>query len=325
MPRIPRLRPAAVLACCACLSTLTACGSEAEPRPPAAPTGVTAQSGTATTVHVMWTRAKGDAAIDAYEILESGKKVKEVDGQRTMVDVTGLKPSAAYEFSVRTRDEAGNRSAPSREIPVTTLAATVADTRPPGRPATLTGAADGSRAATLRWGAAADDQKVVSYDIYQGDAKIHTVDGRETEALLTGLRPATSYVFTVRARDAADNASPPSPALRLRTGVGSAGGGAAPIDFRAASRKDAGDGAYYLDLSWTPPKTDGLVAEYQIHLDGRLATTLVWGGDAPKGRAKHTFYVTREAGETYAVKIRPRLPDGTWGAFSTERRVTTGG
>ncbi|WP_245874019.1 hypothetical protein [Streptomyces phaeoluteigriseus] len=54
-------------------------------------------------------------------------------------------------------------------------------------------------------------------------------------------------------------------------------------------------------------------------------TTLAGSDDAPGGRARHTVNLGTEAGRTYAVRIRPRLPDGTWGAFSTERTVTTGG
>lgn len=324
--RTPRLRPAALLACSVALLALTACSSE-DARPPAAPTGVTAQSGSATTVHVMWkpvTTATDGEAVEAYEVLQAGKKVKEVDADHTMVDIVGLKPSADYVFTVRTRDTADNYSTPSREVPVTTLPAPAKDGEPPTRPGSLRGKADGSRAADLNWTASTDDQRVVSYDIYQGDAKIHTVDGAETRTVLTGLRPGTDYVFTVRARDAADNLSPASAPLRLTTARGEGGGGAGPEDFRASVRKDTNDAAYYLDLSWTPPRMDGLVAEYQVYLDEVFVTTLAGGDEAPGERARHTVYLGTEEGRTYAVRIRPRLPDGSWGAFSTQRTVTTG-
>lgn len=44
----------------------------------------------------------------------------------------------------------------------------------------------------------------------------------------------------------------------------------------------------------------------------------------PRGAAAYSFYVGRDAGVTHRVRIRARLPDGTWGGFSTERSVTTG-
>ncbi|NNN36636.1 hydrolase, partial [Streptomyces sp. S3(2020)] len=36
------------------------------------------------------------------------------------------------------------------------------------------------------------------------------------------------------------------------------------------------------------------------------------------------FYVGRDAGVTHRVRIRAKLPDGTWGGFSAQRTVTTG-
>ena len=40
--------------------------------------------------------------------------------------------------------------------------------------------------------------------------------------------------------------------------------------------------AHYLDLAWDPPETDGVVTEYQVNLDGRAATSLVFGGTPPR-------------------------------------------
>ncbi|MGA4838065.1 hypothetical protein [Streptomyces sp. G45] len=65
------------------------------------------------------------------------------------------------------------------------------------------------------------------------------------------------------------------------------------------------------------------MTEYQLYLDGKSATSLVFGGAQPKGRSKHSFYVGKEAGVTLRVKLRAKLPDGTWGGYSAERTVTT--
>jgi hypothetical protein len=163
---------------------------------------------------------------------------------------------------------------------------------------------------------------VVSYDIHQGGTKIHSVGGNQTAAVVTGLRPGTRYSFTVRARDAADNVSPASASARLTTPGSDGGRSTAPTSFRAATHRVAG--AYYLDLTWLPPRTDSLVTEYQIHLDGRPATSLLYGGSAPRDRAaEYSFYLGPDAGATHRVRIRAKLPDGTWGGFSVERAVTT--
>ncbi|MEU7581076.1 fibronectin type III domain-containing protein [Streptomyces sp. NPDC041068] len=292
-------------------------------RPPAAPRGLTVQAGSATTAHVMWNQATDDTEVTGYEVYRDAEKVKEVPGGEHMVDVVGLKPSTTYTFTVRARDAEGNVSEDSRKLSVTTPAAAAADRKPPTRPAALKGEAEGSRAAMLSWGRSSDNRGVASYEIFQGGTKIHSVGGQQTATLVTGLRPGTDYTFTVKARDAADNFSPASGEVRLTTAAGKdSGRGTAPTGFRASTHSK--DGAYYIDLSWTPPRTGGAVTEYQIQLDGRTATSLVFGGTAPQDKADHSFYIGRQSGERHRVKIRPKLPDGTWGGYSPERTVTTG-
>ncbi|MFI8949647.1 fibronectin type III domain-containing protein [Streptomyces sp. NPDC053750] len=314
------LRRCALL--CGALVLVTSCGrgggDDGDGGLPGVPTGVTAEAGSATTVHVMWNAVEG---VDAYEVYRGGAKVEEVPASDRMVDVTRLRPSTAYAFTVRARDADGRLGPRSREVRASTPAA-VADASAPTRPQGVRGRAAGSRAVQLSWSAATDDRGVVSYDIHQGGTKVHSVGGGQTAAVVTGLRPGTDYSFTVRARDAADNVSPASVAVPLTTPGSDDGHATAPTDLRAASHR--ADGAYYLDLTWVPPRTDGTVTEYQIHLDGRPATSLVYGGDAPRDRAEYSFYAGREAGVTHRVRVRARLADGTWGGFSEERKVTTG-
>ncbi|MER6678850.1 hypothetical protein [Streptomyces sp. NPDC000983] len=66
------------------------------------------------------------------------------------------------------------------------------------------------------------------------------------------------------------------------------------------------------------------MAEYQVYLDEVFVTTLAGGEDEPEGRARHSVHLGTEQGKTYAVRIRPRLREGAWGAFSTAQTVTTG-
>lgn len=305
---------------CGCAAT----GGVDEGRAPGAPTGVSAQAGSATSVHVMWNAVAADGEVSAYEVYRDGRKAGEAPGSAHMLDVVRLAPSTAYVFTVRARDAEGRLGPRSREARATTAAAALADGAAPTTPGRVTGRAAGNRAVQLSWSAATDDRRVVSYDVYQGGTKIHSVGGGQTATVVTGLRPHTRYAFTVRARDAAGNLSPAGPPVRLTTAAGAdAGRGTAPADFRAAAR--LADGAYQLDLSWTPPQVDGVVTEYQVELDGRVATSLVWGGAPPRGRATYSFYGGREAGVGHRVRLRARLPDGTWGAFSAPRSVTTGG
>ncbi|MFF4833878.1 fibronectin type III domain-containing protein [Streptomyces sp. NPDC001315] len=292
-------------------------------RLPGVPTGVTAVAGSATSVHVMWNAVSAADGIGGYEVYRGPTKVTDVPAAAHMVDVTRLHPSTTYVFTVRARDSAGRLGPRSRAVRATTPAAVAADRSAPTRPGGLNGRAVGSRAVQLSWSASTDDRKVLSYDVHQGGTKIHSVGASQTATVITGLRPGTRYSFTVRARDAAGNLSPVSDTVRLITAPGTDDGrDTAPSGFRVTTH--AADGAYYLDLSWVPPRTDGVVTEYQIQLDGRPATSLVWGGTPPRDRATYSFYVGREAGVSHRVRIRARLPDGTWGGFSAESTVTTG-
>ncbi|WP_189310337.1 fibronectin type III domain-containing protein, partial [Streptomyces brasiliensis] len=227
-----------------------------------------------------------------------------------------------HRAGARARDTDGRLGPPSRQVRARTPAAVAADGSPPTSPGSPRGRAVGSRAVQLSWTASTDDRAVASYDVYQGTTKIHSVVGGQTATVVTGLRPGTRYVFSVRARDAADNLSPASDAVRLTTPGTDDGRDTAPTGFRATTHRT--DGAYYIDLSWVAPQTDGVITEYGIQLDGAAATSLVWGGTPPRGRATYSFYAGREAGARHRVRIRAKLPDGTWGGFSPERTVTTG-
>ncbi|GAA2474210.1 fibronectin type III domain-containing protein [Streptomyces longisporus] len=314
------------VALCAALALAGSCGrSDAgndEGGLPAAPTGVTATAGSSTSVHVMWNAVSANPRVSVYEVYRGTTEVEEVPASQHMVDVTRLRPSTSYVFTVRARNSEGRLGPPGRQVRAATPAAVAADDTAPPRPGKVRGRAVGSRAVELSWSASRDDRAVVSYDVYQGTAKIHSVGGAQTSTVVTGLRPGTRYAFTVRARDAADNLSPPGTTVRLTTPGSDDGRTMAPTAFRATGHRAGG--AYYLDLRWTPPRTDGVVTEYQISLDGSVATSLVYGGDAPRDRASYSFYVGRDAGVRHRVRIRARLPDGTWGGFSAERTVTTG-
>ncbi|MBV2352960.1 fibronectin type III domain-containing protein [Streptomyces sp. J2-1] len=319
------LRPLLV---CGTLLLVASCGwsgaaEEGGARAPGAPAGVTAAAGSATSVHVMWNAVTTGPGVHTYEVYRGSTKVTEVPGSQHMVDVTRLKPSTVYVFTVRARDEDGRTGPASRAVRARTPVATAADRSAPSRPGTATGRAVGSRAVQLSWSAARDDRAVVSYDILQGGTKIHSVGGAQTATVVTGLRPGTRYTFTVRARDAADNLSPASPAVRLATPGTDDGRNTAPTGFTAGTHH-ADDGAYYADLVWDPPQVDGVITEYLIELDGATATSLVWGGEPPRGRSRYSFYLGQRAGEEHRVRLRPRLPDGTWGGWSVERTVTTG-
>ncbi|WP_225802101.1 fibronectin type III domain-containing protein [Streptomyces sp. NK15101] len=310
---------ASLLTALALAAALAACSTPApapkDTRAPTVPAGVTATAGSASSVHVMWSAATDDRAVAGYAVYRDGSKVKDLPATTLMTDVVGLAPATRHRFTVRARDAAGNVSPPSAAVTATTLPA-AEDRTPPTAPTALRATADGSRAATLRWSPARDDTRVTAYDVYRADTRVHTVPGTATTAHLTGLRPGTAYAFTVRARDAAENSSPDSAPADLTTAPSpGAPPNTAPRDLTATAAEGE------ITLTWTPPKTGAPVTHHELHLDGRFATTIVWGTTPPPGRATYTFSVQDPPGTRHTVTLRARLPDGTWGDFSAPRTV----
>src|SRR5206468_2670430 len=74
------------------------------------------------------------------------------------------------------------------------------DTTPPTVPGNLRSTGVTSGSVSLAWDASTDDTAVTGYDVYNGSTLATTVTG--TTATVGGLAAATSYTFTVKARDA---------------------------------------------------------------------------------------------------------------------------
>ena len=89
------------------------------------------------------------------------------------------------------------------------------DTTSPSVPSGLTAGSVGTGSVTLAWTAAQDDVGVTAYDVLR-DGGLVTSTG-STSVVVQGLAPATTYAFTVVARDAAGNESGPSGALQVTT------------------------------------------------------------------------------------------------------------
>ncbi|MGW7140167.1 fibronectin type III domain-containing protein [Streptomyces xanthophaeus] len=309
-------RTAPTLALCLALWGAAAC-TAADTEPPPAPAGLTAQAGSATTVHVMWEAAAPRDGVTGYQVFQGGQLVRELPAEKTMTDVTGLSPQTGYAFTVRARDAAGNLSADTPAAQVTTPEAKAEDRSPPTAPATTTARPTGPRTARVSWSAATDDTGVTAYDVYQGGVRIHTAGPAESGTDLTGLQPDTVYTFTVRARDGADNSSSDGPAVDVTTPPASGRGpGTAPAEFTATASPGT------VTLTWTAPETGRETSEYQLYVNEQPTTVIQFGaGAVPSGRAEHQLTVTEPAGTVWAVKLRARLPDGNWGAFSAERRI----
>lgn len=183
---------------------------------PSAPAGLTASAKTATTVTLSWSASTDNVGVTGYDVYKGTTLAATVNGTTLTAKVSGLTPSTAYTFTVKAKDAAGNTSAASNEVAVTTEAPS-SDTTPPTAPAGLTASAKTQTSVTLNWSASTDNTGVTGYDVYQGSTLITSVNGSTLTAVVNGLTANTAYTFTVVAKDAAGNASPASNALNVTT------------------------------------------------------------------------------------------------------------
>lgn len=89
---------------------------------PSVPTGLAATGVTSSSVSLGWTASTDDVGVTGYDVYRGSTKVSTVAGPSATV--TGLAASTAYSFSVAARDAAGNVSARSAAITVTTSGGT---------------------------------------------------------------------------------------------------------------------------------------------------------------------------------------------------------
>ncbi len=180
---------------------------------PTAPTSLAASGTTQTTTNLSWTASTDNVGVTGYDVYQ-GSTLKGSTTTATTFAVTGLTASTAYTFTVKAKDAAGNISAASNSVNVTTLAAS--DTTAPTAPTSLTASGTTQTTTNLSWTASTDNVAVTGYDVYQGTSLIGSTTTATTYAV-TGLTASTAYAFTVKAKDAAGNISAASNTANVTT------------------------------------------------------------------------------------------------------------
>lgn len=164
-----------------------------------------------------------------------------------------------------------------------------ADTTPPTAPAGLTATAASATEVDLSWSASTDNVGVTSYTVSRGGTPVCTVAALSCSD--TGLSPATTYSYSVRARDAAGNVSPASSTVSVTTPSGT-GTTLLADDFEASASFPAG--------AWTNASNNG---SWALVTDGTRAAR-------QQSTSSGTYIVT--AGQT------------TWAHYTWSARVKVG-
>jgi chitodextrinase len=173
---------------------------------PTAPTNLSAPTKSNVTVNLSWSASTDNVGVYGYEVYRGGTLIGTTTGANaTTFTVTGLTPSTTYSFTVKAKDAAGNVSAASNTLNVTTDAG---DTQPPTAPTNLAVTGKTDTSVSLFWSASSDNMGVTGYDIYYGTTLAGSTTGANaTSYTVNGLAPSTTYTFTVKAKDASNNVS----------------------------------------------------------------------------------------------------------------------
>src|SRR5262245_20312579 len=188
------------------------------------------------------------------------------------------------------------------------------DTQPPAQPGTLTGSAVSGTQINLSWGAATDNVGVTGYLVErcQGTGctnftQIATPSG--TSLNDTGLTPATSYSYRVRATDAAGNQGPYSNTFTTSTQTADPPAPAAPATLTGSAVSGT-----QINLSWGAATDNVAVTGYQVErCQGAGCSNFAQVG-TPTGTS---FNNTGLSGATsYSYRVRAADAAGNLGPFS---------
>jgi chitodextrinase len=167
--------------------------------PPTTPGTPVAGTVTDRSVALTWAASTDDTGVTAYHVFRNGADIA-APAQPAYTD-TGLSASTTYRYTVQAWDAAGNKSPRSGLLKVTTKAP---DTQPPSAPGQPSASTTGG-SASLTWAASTDNDGVAGYQVFRNGAQVGT--SVSPAFLDSGLAASTSYVYTVKAFDAAGNVS----------------------------------------------------------------------------------------------------------------------
>ncbi|MEO1054584.1 MAG: S8 family serine peptidase [Bacteroidota bacterium] len=93
-------------------------GAAGDTQAPTIPTGLAASNVTETTLTLTWNASTDNVGVTGYDVYEGGSNLGTVTS--TTANITGLVASTSYSFTVVAKDAAGNESAQSSALSVTT-------------------------------------------------------------------------------------------------------------------------------------------------------------------------------------------------------------
>jgi chitin-binding protein len=210
---------------------------------PSAPSKLVSSGATSSSVDLTWAASTDNVGVTGYTVLRDGVNVG-TSATNSYKDL-GLASGRTYSYTVRANDAAGNTSAASPSIAVTTVAGVVKDTQAPTAPGGLHSMIVTESSVDLMWSASTDNVGVASYSVLRDGAMVGQTSA--TSYLDSGRAPGVTYRYEVLATDAAGNSSSRSTPLTVATKAlaattgSTSTGSASPASWSATARYRVGD------------------------------------------------------------------------------------
>jgi len=263
---------------------------------------------TPTSVKLGWSTATDSSEVAGYQIWSDDVLHKSVPGDQTSATVDGLTPLTDYTFSLVAVDSVGNETTDGPSVLVSTT-----DYPQPSWPLDAALSADNVTATTLslNWSAPTDDQPMASFEIYQDDTKIQTVDGGQSTFLVTGLAPLTAYSFAIEAVGPTGKVSDDGPTTAATTTDYPA-----PLWPGDATLDASNITETSLTLSWQGLDASQPVASYAVSQGGQPLQTV-------DGQTTSLDVTGLSAGTTYSFGVEAIGPTNLTSANGPSASVTT--
>ncbi|MFD0677376.1 MULTISPECIES: fibronectin type III domain-containing protein [unclassified Paenibacillus] len=250
---------------------------------PTAPTNLVSNGRNGSTLFLSWTESTDNVGVARYDIYDGSTKIG--SPITNSFNVEGITDLTTYNFSVVALDAAGNQSAVSNILTNVTD-----DTTPPTEPTDLKAIDPTSSSMTLVWNPSTDNGGVVGYDIYMGDLQIGT--SIINSFTVIGLNELSTYLFSVKARDAAGNISASSTPLTTFTLDGTPP--SSPTNLVGSNIT-----INSVTLNWSPSTDNVGVTEYSIyngdkHVENVSSTSYTVGELIPN--TSYSFTITAKDG-----------------------------
>ena len=292
---------------------------------------ITATVVTSSSVTITWTTNEPSTSQVDYGPTTSYGSTTPLDSTLVTahsVTLIGLTSNATYNFRVHSSDALGNEA-------VSANATFIIDTAAPSIPTGLTATAISSSQINLSWTASTDNVAVTGYQVLRGGVVIATV--ATTSYSNTGLTAGTNYVYTVKAVDAAGNASvasgsanattlaadttAPSVAITTPTPTATVSG---TVSVAANASDDVGVVGVQFLLDGNPLGTEDTTSPYSVLWDTNTATNgshiLTARARDAAGNATTSAQITVTVANTQALGLQAgyAFDEGT-GTTSTDK------